>query len=53
MFKLLIIGGIIYFVYAKIWRVPILPGKSSPFLKSKPAPKTDEQIEDTNFTEIK
>lgn len=53
MFKLLIIGAIVYYIYVNIWREPSLPRKSSPFLNTKPNAVQDDQIEDANFTEIK
>ena len=53
MFKLLIIGAIVYYIYVNVWRESSLPKKSSPFLNSKRPPTNDDQIEDANYTEIK
>jgi hypothetical protein len=53
MFKLVLLGGIIYYLYTNFWRESSLSGKSSRFLNSKPTPKPDDQVEDANFTELK
>jgi hypothetical protein len=54
MFKLLLLGGIIYFVYQYMWRDNSLTikSKSTPFVQ-KPTKDKQEIIEDAEFTEEK
>ncbi len=54
MFKLLLLGGIIYFVYHYMWRDNSLSikSKSTPHVQKPPAEK-HEIIEDAEFTEEK